>query len=333
MYKRLVIVILVFSTLILIVFPSLLVSDRYIPQNQSYTLTSDGTVGDLLINVYVDKDKKLIQIPLEEYVKGVVAAEMPALFHEEALKAQAILARTYALKRMRIFGGNGCDYHPEADVCTDPAVSQAWLSEEDLREKWGFIGYYRYWRKIDKAVEDTRGLMVIYDGVPIDAVYHSSAGGVTEAALYVWGNDVPYLRSVESPWDEDGNKYEETVSFSLQEFAARLDISVTSLSVALERRQPIMKVLEYSPSGRILRIQVLDKEFSGREFRSKLDLNSTMFTWNIRDGRVYFTTLGNGHGAGMSQYGANGLAEEGKTYEEIIKHYYYGVEIEPIFRE
>jgi len=333
LYKRLVIVILVFSTLILIVFPSLLVSDRYIPQNQSYTLTSDGTVGDLLINVYVDKDKKLIQIPLEEYVKGVVAAEMPALFHEEALKAQAILARTYALKRMRIFGGNGCDYHPEADVCTDSAVSQAWLSEEDLREKWGFIGYYRYWRKIDKAVEDTRGLMVIYDGIPIDAVYHSSAGGITEAALYVWGNDVPYLRSVESPWDEDGNKYEETVSFSLQEFAARLDISVTSLSVALERRQPIMKVLEYSPSGRILRIQVLDKEFSGREFRSKLDLNSTMFTWNIRDGRVYVTTLGNGHGAGMSQYGANGLAEEGKTYEEIIKHYYYGVEIKPIFRE
>lgn len=333
MYKRLVIVILVFSTMILIVLPSLLVSDRYIPQNQSYTLTSDGTVGDLLINVYVDKDKKLIQIPLEEYVKGVVAAEMPALFHEEALKAQAILARTYALKRMRIFGGNGCDYHPEADVCTDPAVSQAWLSEEDLREKWGFIGYYRYWRKIDKAVEDTRGLMVIYDGVPIDAVYHSSAGGVTEAALYVWGNDVPYLRSVESPWDEDGNKYEETVSFSLQEFAARLDISVTSLSVALERRQPIMKVLEYSPSGRILRILVLDKELSGREFRSKLALNSTMFTWNIRDGRVYFTTLGNGHGAGMSQYGANGLAEEGKTYEEIIKHYYYGVEIKPIFRE
>lgn len=333
MYKRLVIVILVFSTMILIVLPSLLVSDRYIPQNQSYTLTSDGTVGDLLINVYVDKDKKIIQIPLEEYVKGVVAAEMPALFHEEALKAQAILARTYALKRMRIFGGNGCDYHPEADVCTDPAVSQAWLSEEDLREKWGFIGYYRYWRKIDKAVEDTRGLMVIYDGVPIDAVYHSSAGGVTEAALHVWGNDVPYLRSVESPWDEDGNKYEETVSLSIQEFAARLDVSVTSLSLALERRQPIMKVLEYSPSGRILGILVLDKELSGREFRSKLDLNSTMFTWNIRDGRVYFTTLGNGHGAGMSQYGANGLAEEGKTYEEIIKHYYYGVEIKPIFRE
>ncbi len=280
------------------------------------------TVG-LRVKVYVNKEKRLLELPIEEYLKGVVAAEMPAGFESEALKAQAVVARTYTIKKMRLFGGPGCSAHPEADVCTDPKLGQAWQGERELRKRWGLLGYWRYWRKVSLAVNATRGLIVVYNGQPIDAVYHAASGGKTEDAEYAWGRPVPYLRSVPSPY-EAGRHYENvTVLIPASEIKRKLGI--TSLSAGVEA-----EVLHRSPSGRVLAIRLGDKVISGKEFRELFALNSTLFTIVSREGGLTLDVKGYGHGVGMSQYGADGMAKQGRSFEEIITHFYKGVEVKPI---
>lgn len=288
--------------------------------------------GRLAVNVYVNDEKRLLRMPLEEYLKGVVAAEMPAEFEMEALKAQAIVARTYTVSRMRSLGGPGCDAHPLADVCTDTKLGQAWVSRAEMQKRWGFWEFWRYWRKIALAVESTRDLVVVFDGRPIDAVYHAASGGQTESAEFAWGKVVPYLVSVPSPY-EKGRRYEKVrVVIKRADLIRKAGLGQAGprngwRSGSATGSALLVKVLDRTPSGRVRSIQVGDKVFSGAQFREVFGLNSTFFEVVGTTPDLVLDVRGYGHGVGMSQYGADGMAKQGKRYDEIIRHFYTGVEI------
>lgn len=287
--------------------------------------------GELPVRVWVPGTQAVETLPLEVYLTGVVAAEMPATFHPEALKAQAVAARTFAVRQMRVFGGPGCREHPDADVCGDPQTGQAWQPLAARRREWGLLDGWRFTRKIQNAVRETAGLILVYQGAPIDAVYHSTSGGRTEAAAAVWGNDVPYLRPVESPWETASPHWRSTKAMSLADFARRLQVDAKVVR-QLPQGQCFARI-EPSPGGRVGRATVGDRTFTGPELRQRLELPSTWWSCQRQGDRVVFAIRGWGHGVGMSQYGADGMARQGHTYEAILRHYYPGTTLRPIFAE
>lgn len=291
-----------------------------------------GARGDLPIRVHLHEEDRLVVMPLEEYVAGVVAAEMPASFPAEALKAQAVAARTYAVRRMRVFGGAGCDRHPLADVCTDPATHQAFAGEARLGRQREPLRDAAHWQRIEQAVEATRGLILMFDGRPIDAVYHSTSGGRTEAAEHVWGQPVPYLTSVPSPFEERSPRASQTLRLSWDELRQRLDLGAVPTFTA-GPGPDVLEAVEIAPSGRIKRLRIGAAILEGREVRERLQLNSTWFAWEVDAGGVTFNVRGFGHGVGMSQYGAEGMARRGSAYDAILAHYYPGTNLRPIFVE
>lgn len=312
---RKVLILSLFVFIILILLPALLTGVLFQRGEQKREV--------LLLKLYDHQRGEIMNIELEEYLRGVVAAEMPALYHMEALKAQAVVARTYTLKQLPRYGGPGSRKYPGADLSTDYTECQAFLTEAGMKEKWGSLFYFYYWYRINKAVESTRGQVMLYDGKLVDAVYHANAGGKTEDSLYVWGWDIPYLRSVESPYDREKERnYLNRHSFSFAELRRIFNIA--------DKGEAILKVEGVSPSGRVLEMRVGDKSYTGREIREKLSLPSTKFHITVEDGNYIFTCYGKGHGVGMSQDGANGLAGQGYSYQEILKHYYQGVEIRTI---
>lgn len=285
---------------------------------------------DTLIRVYLHEQDRIVELSLEEYVKGVVAAEMPAEFDLEALKAQAVAGRTYAVKQMVIFGGSGLADRPGADVSTDPRQSQAWLGTLQLRERWGPFSFDRYWAKIGQAVDETRGLIVTYNGEPINAVFHSTSGERTAAAKEVWGFDFPYLQSVVCTWDKKSPRYSDSKEYSFAELEQRLGAEAGVVAAAQGGGGSVAQVLERTESGRVAKARVGSKTFNGFDLRQKLDLRSTNFTVEPQGGKIVFKTTGYGHGVGMCQYGANGMAKEGKDFRAILTYYYTGVKITSI---
>jgi stage II sporulation protein D len=186
------------------------------------------------------------------------------------------------------------------------------------------LGYWFYRRKVAAAVAATRGLALTYLGQLIDPVYHAASGGQTEDAVEVWGRPVPYLRSVPSPWEEDSPQNRVTVTLPVAEVARRLGL-------VLKPGQPLsLRAVAYTASGRVKSISANGKLFSGPQFRQLLGLNSTLFTWEQSGSSFTFKSRGYGHGVGMSQYGAGGLARRGKTFREILTHYYPGTELTPL---
>ena len=232
---------------------------------------------------------------------GVVAAEMPAAFPEEALKAQAVAARTYQVRQMQAEGSKSVLYD----------VGQAYLSEAEQKEKWG-ESYGLYAGKIRSAVRATAGEIMTYDGEPILAAFHAQSGGRTEDAANVWNTAVPYLKSVDSKEDRQAPNNETTVTIAAEALAQRLGVAKTA-AVSVKKR---------TDAGYVAEVQAGDKSFSGREIRELLGLRSANFTIAKSGGSYIFTVHGYGHGAGMSQYGASFLAEQGKDYHEILRHYY-----------
>ncbi len=280
--------------------------------------------GGTIVRLYRHATGQVELVPLEDYVTGVVAAEMPAAFPPEALKAQAVAARTYIVKRM-LAGGviNNC--HPGADTCDDPNHAQAWLSRSDMRERWGTLQYYRYYYKISAAVDDTAGEIITYRGQPIDPVYHASCGGRTENSEDVWKFAVPYLRSVACPYDA-APEPERRVTLTLRQVERALGADLRALPAAAGSGGPL-RVVERTSTGRPKTLLVGDQRLTASEVRQKLGLRSTNFTWRLAGDKIEFITRGYGHGVGMCQYGARGLAEHGCDYRQIIKHYYTGVSI------
>lgn len=287
----------------------------------------------LRIDVYYEPEDKVVSMDLEDYAKYVVASEMPASFHLEALKAQAVIARTYALRKMKIFGGTP-SVPGKADVTSNPAKDQAWNPEHVLKERWGLIGWWINWPKIEKAVRETQGLILTYKGLPAESVYHSTCGGQTEAAQDVWGNHVDYLQSVPCNYCASSPHYKPTQvvlsSKQVSDSVSKLGISVPASKIP---QTGVIAVSSLSPTGRVKQVSVDGKTVRGLEFRSALNLKSTKFTWSVQGDNIVFQVAGYGHGVGLCQYGADGAARAGMNYLEILAYYYPGTQVAHIFEE
>lgn len=260
---------------------------------------------------------RVYRFDLEEYLVGVVGAEMPASFELEALKAQAVAARTLAVRRMKRFGGKGCQHFHYADICDDPAEHQAWLGEKSLKKRWPGLSFYRNYRKIKQAVQETAGLIMIYQGKPIDSVFHSTCGGETASAKDVWNNQIPYLTRVKCDFDKHSTRYHNRFFFTWDDLERRFKIQESQF-----RR---LRIVSMTPQGRITTLGLGGGFCTGNEFRSKLGLTSTCFSWTIDSTGINFLVKGYGHGVGLCQYGADGLGKKGWRYHQILKHYYRGI--------
>ena len=261
----------------------------------------------------------LLTITLEEYVQGVVAAEMPASFELEALKAQAVAARTYAYRR--IIRGEGISEHPEAHLSSDYRSGQAWTSWDAFAAKHTPLAARSLQKKIKKAVSLTAGEILVHQGEPILAVYHACSGGRTENSEHYWSEKLPYLRSVEDPFSTKSPYHYSTASIKLNKLAEALEVSTPKN----------FRVVERYPSGRVKTVEVGDKWYSGREIRQRLGLRSTWFTAEIVQDELVFSVWGYGHGVGLSQYGAQQMAIEGYEYRDILQYYYQEVEIKTVY--
>jgi len=286
---------------------------------------------EVKIKVYNASLDKLQEMDLEEYIKGVVAAEMPASFSLEAIKAQAVAARTFAYGRMTGAYGSGQDVHNGADVCTKSTHCQAWTDKESAMKKWGILFASRYWAKIERAVNETKGLIVVYQGSIANALYHASSPGKTENVEEVWpGSPVPYLRSVESSGEEDSRGYVSSVIFSTDQILEKLREKYPDEEFGSEVLNDI-EILDYTAGGRVKTLKIGNITMKGTEFRTLLGLRSACFTIeHTKNGEMKITTTGHGHGVGMSQWGADSLAKKGGNFREILQHYYTGVDIIPI---
>ncbi len=273
---------------------------------------SDGE-SPITIRLLDTSNNTISEINLEDYIVGVVAAEMPASFDMEALKAQAVAARTYAMYKKET---RNLDYDLVIGVS-----DQAYQNNKQLLDKWG-LSFFNYFLKVRDAVLTTKNEILTYEGEVINAFYFAMSNGYTENSELVFQEDLPYLNSVPSTWeDESLNNYEVTSSISKEEFCTSLGITCEQIEI---------KDIERSNANRVLNITINNQVFEGTTVRQKLGLRSTDFEIEIVDNNVQITTKGYGHGVGMSQYGANGMAKDGYTYEEILKYYYQNTEIEKI---
>ena len=260
----------------------------------------------------LNRSGNLQQMTLEDYLLGVVLAEMPASFEPEALKAQAVVARTYTCKRME--GGK----HDAAAVCMDPGCCQGFRAPADYLDEGGKQTAVD---KVRSAVKSTDGQVLHYDGSLIDATYFSCSGGSTEDAVAVWGQDVPYLRAVDSPGEEDAPRFTDSVSFTTSEFAGKLGLS--------DQGDPAswFGAVRYTEGGGVDTMVIRGKTFTGPRLRSALGLRSTAFSVSVDGKTITVTTRGFGHRVGMSQYGAQAMARTGSSCAEILAHYYTGAEL------
>lgn len=268
--------------------------------------------NDTYVKVKDTEDNTIDTYPIEEYVLGVVAGEMPASFEEEALKAQAIAARTFAYYMISI---SDKDYD-----LTNDTTSQVHITQEQMKDNWQ-EDYEYYYNKLKNVVKETQDMIMTYNGEIVAAFYYSMSNGYTEDAQEVFGIQKDYLTTVVSKEDTQNDNYETTSIFSREEFCTSLGISCETIDI---------NDIKLTSSHRVSSLNINNQFFSGTEVRSLLNLKSTDFTIDVQDDGVYITTKGFGHGVGMSQYGAQLMAKEGYTYKDILKHYYQNIEINDI---
>ncbi|WGU93712.1 stage II sporulation protein D [Paenibacillus dendritiformis] len=294
--------------------------------------------GGTEVRVYLAKARKIENVPLERYVRGVLAAEMPADFELEALKAQAIAARTYIVRRLRAGDTAGV---PEGADVTDTVAHQAYIPLAELakRPKHTIA-------KLNQAVNETRDQVITYQGEPIMAAFFSTSNGYTENAEDYWKNPVPYLKSVPSPWDQaESPRYAETVELPLNEVLDKLGLTPAAVPGLAQASwqggggsgspssdtgglAADVRILSRTAGKRVEEVQFGTKRFSGRDIREKLNLRSSAFDWERDGDKLRIRTYGYGHGVGMSQYGAQGMAKQGAAAERILTYYYIGVQLD-----
>ena len=269
--------------------------------NTSTNNTTNSSVSE--ITVY-RSNGSVINLNMTDYLIGVVSSEMPASFNLEALKAQSVLARTYALKAKQT-----------GKKLTDTVSTQSYIDIDQMKNKWG-NSFNTYYNKIKNTVENTNGEYLSYNGNYIEALYHSTNNGKTESSLDVFGNYYPYLISVSSEYDKNASSYLRTINMPLDTISNKLGLSLNNDSV--------ISILSYTDGGNIKEININGNNFSGKKVRELLGLRSADFDISISDNNANITTRGYGHGVGMSQYGANGMANAGYSYKDILSHYYPG---------
>lgn len=321
-----------FMLVVTVILPAVIVRGCDFTPPSSAGVDTTGTDGDagLTLSVWVASEQRLRTMALEEYVRGVVAAEMPADFEPAALAAQSLVARTYAVGRLVSQGGKGCVLHAGADVCTDPTHCQGWASEAELRQTWGYFGFYSRWAKITAAVKSTADQIITSQGLPIDPAYHSTCGGHTENSEDVWSAKVSYLRGVVCETDGDSPRLSETKEFTLKQLQDALGAEAGALTAMRQGDAKLFQITSLTPNGRVRELRVGDRALTGAEFRTALGLRSTKMALSWSNGGLKVVTTGYGHGVGLCQYGSNGLAKLGLGFADIIAHYYTGVEIAPI---
>lgn len=276
-----------------------------------------------IIRVLHIKNNQVEEMNLDDYLLGVVSAEMPASFEMQALNAQAVVARTYTIYSII----NNKQKHENADICDNSKCCQAWISKEDRLSKWDESSREEYWNKIQNAVMNTKGKIITYDGKPIDAFFHSNSGGTTETPVNVWGgSNYPYLQAVQTSGEDAYSQYSSEIVLSKEDFINRVKEKHHNFEIDFNKEDCI-KIIEMTNSNRVKKIKIGNLEVSGVEMRSLLGLKSANFTYKIDNNEISFKVIGYGHGVGMSQTGADSLAKQGYNYEQIIKHFYTGVEI------
>ena len=303
-----------------------------IPENNE--ITEENKIEEVVLKDYdykqydtiklLHKDTNQIEeLPLDEYLLGVVSAEMPANFEQEALNAQAVVARTYTIYCI----SHSSNKHGEANICDDSTCCQAWISKEDRMARWEENLRESNWNKITMAVNNTSGKIITYNGEVIDAFFHSNSGGATEAPVNVWGGtNYPYLQSVQTSGEDAYSQYSSEVVLSKDELKNKIKEKHSDFTIDYNDKECI-KITEYTESGRVKTIKIGNLNLSGVEVRTLLGLKSANFSVNIEGNNIKFSVTGYGHGVGMSQTGADSMAKSGSNYQDIIKHFYTGVEI------
>lgn len=292
------------------------------PEPEAETITYDYQKYKT-IKLFHSGSGQIEELPIDEYLYGVVSSEMPANYEAEALKAQAIVARTYTIYQIM----NNSGKHPGADICDNSSCCQAWISKDERLSKWAPEEAESNWNKIVDAVNSTSGKIITYQNKPINAFFHSNSGGKTESSLNIWGGiDYPYLKSVETAGEEGYTQYSSEAKFTKEELLNKLKEKYEDCEIDYSQENCI-QILEYTTSGRVKTIKFGNKEIAGTEARTILGLRSTNFTFTISGDEIIFSVIGYGHGVGMSQTGADALAKSGSNCEEIIKHFYTDVEI------
>ena len=303
---------ILFITIVIIFIPFMIVCFYKIDEKKEIKL---NYVSNTIIRVKRISTENIEFLPLEEYIVGVLAGEMPIYFEKEAFKAQAVAARSYALKRIEYNKDN--DY----DV-VDSIINQVYLDNDYLKSAWG-SDYTENINKLREVVNETSLEYLAYDGEVIDALFFSTSNGYTETASMVFNVDLPYLQSVKSSWDEKtSSAFRSVTTIPIEDFYNKLNLEYSdSLDV---------KILKRSSTNRIISLSINGIEFTGKTLYDKLGLKSTDFSLKKDGNNIVVATVGYGHGVGMSQYGAEGMAEEGYDYKDILKYYYTGTTIKKI---
>lgn len=264
------------------------------------------------------------EVDIDEYLYHVVSAEMPVDYDIEALKAQAVVARTYTIYKINN------KKHDNADICDDSDCCQAWVSKEVRFSRWEEGKQEENWKKIQDCVNSTKGQIITYNNEPINAFFHSNSGGKTEMPINVWGGSgYPYLQVVETSGEDGYQQYSSEAEFLYDEVLNKLKEKYQDIQIDFNNDDDV-KILEYTDSGRVKTMKFGNHEIAGTEVRSIFGLRSTNFEISKQDGKIKFTVKGYGHGVGMSQTGADSLAKQGYGYQDIIKHFYTGVEIKDV---
>ncbi len=270
------------------------------------------------------KTGEVEQVNIDDYLCNVVSAEMPADYEIEALKAQAVVARTYTIYKINN------RKHENADICDDSTCCQAWVDKETRFSRWEESKRESNWEKIQKCVQETQGQIITYQNQPINAFFHANSGGKTELPVNVWGGTgLPYLQVVETAGEEGYKQYESEVELTQDELIEKIKTKYSEISIDFSNQEDL-KILEYTDSGRVKTVKFGNHEISGVETRTLLGLKSTNFEISKENGKIKFTVKGYGHGVGMSQTGADAMAKQGKNYKEIINHFYSGIEIKEV---
>lgn len=308
--QELAITALICSVFPMVILPLIsgLIASKSIPDDTTQQIGTTIQAKDSIVRV-LNLENQVIEMPLEEYICAVVLREMPADFHMEALKAQAVVARTYTFRKIMTRSK-----HDPADVCMMSDCCQGYRDADSYLEAGGTKEMLS---RIHTAVAETKGQVLVYNAQPIEATYFSCSGGMTEAAVAVWGKDVPYLQAIASPGEEGASHYTDTVRLTVAEFAQRLDLG----------RDVSIGKITYTKGGGVDTIKIGQKTFDGTQIRKKLDLRSTAFVITVAGSTVTITTKGYGHRVGMSQYGADAMGNAGNSYRDILQHYYRGVSL------
>ena len=270
------------------------------------------------------KTNEIEEVKIDDYLCNVVSAEMPADYELEALKAQAIVARTYTIYKVQN------KKHENADICDDSTCCQAWVSKENRLERWEETKREDNWKKIQQCVNETKGKIITYNNQPINAFFHANSGGTTELPVNVWGGSgLPYLQVVQTAGEEGYTQYSSEVDLTQEELINKLKTKYEDIQIDFNNDEDV-KILEHTDSNRVKTVRFGNHELSGVETRTLLGLKSTNFEIKKENNQIKFSVKGYGHGVGMSQTGANTMAKQGKNCEEIIKHFYVGIEIKDI---